>query len=270
MSEQQIIRSSFSRRFFKLVCVAVVLALTSAVAEEASPNAVLQWPGFLPHAHSHNDYLQKRPLLDAVESRISSVEADIWLENGKILVAHERGKWSGEFEELYLKPLDQLWHQNALPVREDKMFMLWLDIKDGTAELREHLQKLLASYTWTHTADPNRARVEIILTGDKDSKEAFVTEHPSEFVTRDSNSFLDGDPSSSPGWSWYALNWKKIATWNGIGTIPKEERERLRLLVSKIHAKGRKLRLWNHPATLAFWQEASSAGVDLLGTDQMP
>ncbi|MHA3775147.1 hypothetical protein ACXR0O_26795 [Verrucomicrobiota bacterium sgz303538] len=270
MSQQQIIRWSSSLPFLKLIYTAVVLVLSSAVAEEVSPNALFQWPGFLPHAHSHNDYLQKRPLLDAIDSRISSVEADIWLENGKILVAHERGKWRGEFEELYLKPLDQLRHQNALPVREDKMFMLWLDIKDDTAELREHLQKLLASYTWTHTGDPNRDRIEIVLTGNKDSKEAFVTEHPSEFVTRDSNSFLDGDPSSSPSWSWYALNWKKIATWNGIGDMPKDEREHLHSLVSKIHAKGRKLRLWNHPATLAFWQEACSAGVDLLGTDQMP
>src|SRR5438552_16169474 len=41
-------------------------------------------------AHAHNDYLHARPLFDALEQGLCSVEADIYLVDGKLLVAHER------------------------------------------------------------------------------------------------------------------------------------------------------------------------------------
>jgi hypothetical protein len=253
-----------------LAIIATTFAAFVAGAEEPSANALFTWPKFLQLAHSHNDYQQKRPLLDAMQARVTSVEADLFLEGAAILVAHHRGDWRGDFETLYLKPLNQLWLENALPVRAGESFLLWLDLKDGSAALRQHLHQLLQSYPITRAADPGHQRVEVILTGDKASKESFAEEHPSELVSRDSNLFSHDDPRSSPAWKGYALDWKKIGTWSGEGAMPVAEREKLRVLVTEIHAKGRKLRLWNHPATFNFWQEAGATGVDRLGTDLLP
>ena len=239
-------------------------------ADEISAKSLFEWPGFLAHAHSHNDYEQKRPLLDAVASRITSVETDLYLEGGVIMVAHDRGQWRGEFATLYLKPLNELWRKNALPVRNGETFLLWLDLKDGSLAMRQHLHRLLESYPVTSHADPAHARVQVILTGDKTGKEAFVKEYPSDLIGRDSNELSQDDPPGSQSWSWYALAWNKIGQWNGEGPMPALERERLVELVGRIHASGRKVRLWRHPATLSFWQEASSSGVDRLGTDAMP
>lgn len=232
--------------------------------------ALFQWRGFLPLAHSHNDYEQERPLVAAVESGITSVEVDLFLEGNTIMVAHDRGKWRGEFEALYLKPLNQLWESGSLPGRAGTPFLLWLDLKDASAALRQNLHQLLAAYAMTRAPDPLRAPVEVILTGAKIAKEAFVVEYPSELISRDSNIFADDDSPASPSWKWYALDWTKLGAWNGEGAIPAAERERLVALVARIHARGRKVRLWKHPATLAFWQEASAAGVDRLGTDLLP
>jgi len=41
-------------------------------------------------AHSHNDYAHTRPLLDALDQGFCSVEADIYLENGQLLVGHDK------------------------------------------------------------------------------------------------------------------------------------------------------------------------------------
>ena len=256
-------------KLLSLITAAALLA-GPAPADETSAELLLKWPGFLPHAHSHNDYEQKRPLLDAVASHITSVEADLFLEGEVIMVAHDRGKWRGEFEELYLKPLNDLWQKNVLPVRDGETFLLWLDLKDGSAALRRHLHRLLEMYPVTRHADPAHARVQVILTGDKTAKEAFVEEYPSDLVSRDSNDFSPDDPPGSQNWSWYALDWKRIATWDGEGSIPVSERERIIELVGRIHASGRKLRLWRHPTTLSFWQEATAAGADRLGTDVLP
>jgi len=244
--------------------------LESGRAADPASEALFAWPAFIAHAHSHNDYEQKHPLFDALESQINSIEADLFLDGTAILVAHDRGKWRGNFEELYLKPLNQRWMEKALPTHGDEPFLLWLDIKEGSAAFREALHTLLQRYPITRSIDPQRPSVQVILTGDAVAKEAFVRENPSALVSRDSNVFSDADPPGSPGWGWYALDWTKIGTWNGQGEIPPAERKQLRDLVTKVHTKGRKLRLWKHPATLAFWQEAIAAGVDRLGTDIMP
>ncbi|CAN5909544.1 hypothetical protein BH11GEM2_BH11GEM2_29360 [soil metagenome] len=46
----------------------------------------------LEHAHAHNDYEHTRPLAEALEHGFTSVEADIWLVDGQLLVAHDRDK----------------------------------------------------------------------------------------------------------------------------------------------------------------------------------
>lgn len=253
-----------------VVAAAGILATGSTTTGEVSAEGLLTWPGFLRLAHSHNDYERERPLQDAVEARVTSIEIDLFLEGDLLLVGHDRGQWRGEFEALYLRPLNELWQKGSLPVSADATFLLWLDLKEDSAALRRELHRLLEAYPVTNGAVCARPRVEVILTGDKLSKEAFIVEHPCGRVSRDSNSFSEGDPPGTPHWIWYALDWETIGAWDGQGAMPIEERERLRELVRQVRAKGRTVRLWNHPATLAFWEEAAGAGVDRLGTDALP
>ena len=49
-------------------------------------------PGPLVHAQAHNDYEHTRPLLDALDHGFCGVEADIYLVDGQLLVAHDRDK----------------------------------------------------------------------------------------------------------------------------------------------------------------------------------
>ena len=67
-------------------------------AEETKP---------VPQAHAHNDYYHQRPLLDALSHGFCSVEADIFLVDGKLLVGHSRSelKPNNTLERLYLDPL---------------------------------------------------------------------------------------------------------------------------------------------------------------------
>ena len=40
------------------------------------------------NAFAHNDYCHKHPLYDALENGFTSIEADIFLKDGKLIVAH--------------------------------------------------------------------------------------------------------------------------------------------------------------------------------------
>lgn len=57
--------------------------------------------------HSHNDYAQKRPFWGAYEAGADSIEADVFLVDGELLVAHSRKdlKKENTLRRLYLEPL---------------------------------------------------------------------------------------------------------------------------------------------------------------------
>src|SRR5688500_5296112 len=67
------------------------LLLMGAAAWPAAARAQLQAVP-LTNAHAHNDYEHPRPLLDALDRGFCSVEADIHLVEGRLLVAHDRDK----------------------------------------------------------------------------------------------------------------------------------------------------------------------------------
>ncbi len=91
----------------------------------------------LAQAHAHNDYEHDRPLLDALDHGFSSVEADIYLVDGALLVAHNRRDVKPErtLQRLYLDPLRERVQANGGSVYPGgKPFFLLIDIKtDGEA-----------------------------------------------------------------------------------------------------------------------------------------
>jgi hypothetical protein len=72
----------------------------------------------LERAHAHNDYEHDRSLYDALDHRFKSVEADIWLVDGELVVAHDAEDVPQAAEQgitlrsLYLEPLRQRVKQN--------------------------------------------------------------------------------------------------------------------------------------------------------------
>ena len=83
------------------------ILLSSVVILIFSVQVSLSQPVPLLRAHAHNDYEHERPLLEALDRGFSSVEVDIHLVGGELLVAHDledvvEGK---TIQRLYLDPL---------------------------------------------------------------------------------------------------------------------------------------------------------------------
>jgi hypothetical protein len=229
-------------------------------------------PGRLVRAHSHNDYEQPRALLDALDQRFYSVEADLWLEDGEVLVSHEPWDYAGGLKTLYLDKLQERVDAWGSVYGDGATFYLWLDLKTGDAGLRDALFALLDPYTMLTRYTPagvEPAPVVAILTGDAQSKRAFISEHPERRATRDGHTIADDDPPASGDWGFYAFNWNSTVGWDGTGTLPDDASEALEALVSGAHDKGRKVRFWNLPDHEGGWQAALDAGVDFINTDRL-
>ncbi|MFM9079001.1 MAG: hypothetical protein ACKOTE_02495, partial [Opitutaceae bacterium] len=102
-----------------------------------------------PVAHAHNDYEHARPLHDALARGFGSVEADIWLVDGALLVAHDRKALRPErtLQALYLDPLRERARTlggRVQPGRDG--FTLLVDVKSAAGPTYAALHTVLAGY----------------------------------------------------------------------------------------------------------------------------
>ncbi|MBT3615020.1 MAG: hypothetical protein HN524_03430, partial [Verrucomicrobia bacterium] len=112
-------------------------------------------PAPLVRAHAHNDYYHKRPLLDALASGFCSVEADVFLKDDTLLVAHSRFELKKErtLESLYLAPLAKRVKANGGSVYKTKApFHLMIDFKTDGPATYTALKPLLEKYRSMLTA----------------------------------------------------------------------------------------------------------------------
>ncbi len=237
-------------------------------------NALRARPVPLLRAHAHNDFHHPRPLFDALAHGFSSVEADIFLVDGKLLVAHERSELRPDrtLEALYLDPLRQLIRKNGGRVfRDGPRFTLHVDIKtDGEATYRT-LSALLANYgdifDSVEAGEVTKRAATAIVSGNR----------PQELMAAETIRYagIDGRltdlDSEKPAHLMPLIsdNWGRNFRWRGVGPISAEEKEKLRRTIEKIHAKGRRVRFWATPEAPALWEELYAAGADYINTDDL-
>ncbi|MFH9567772.1 phosphatidylinositol-specific phospholipase C/glycerophosphodiester phosphodiesterase family protein [Streptomyces globisporus] len=267
---------------------ALTVALATAAAGVAVPTATAaaaparrRGPRPLRHAHAHNDYLHPRPLHDALAHGFTSVEADIFLVDGELLVAHEPATLdpTRTLASLYLDPLAALvraGHGSVHPHHRTPLQLL-IDIKaDGVAayheldrQLRRH-QRMLTRYQ--HGRVVPKA-VTAVISGDRAARAPMEAQ-------RTRLAFYDGrlDDLGTPAPASFAplvsANWTQNFSWLGTGPFPRVERDRLRTLVTTAHREGRRIRFWATPDVAgpereAIWSELLAAGVDHLNTDDL-
>lgn len=228
----------------------------------------------LPNAHSHNDYLRKHPLEDALALGFCSVEADIHLVDGQLLVAHdlERTKTENTLGRMYLEPLRERVRSNGGRVYANgPTFQLLIDIKSDGGPTYSALREVLKSYediltTFTPESTVEKA-VTVIVSGDRPI-DAMAAE-PLRYAAVDGRlSDLDGpvNPNLMP---LISDNWRNHFKWLGDGEFPQAERGRLRELVRAAHARGCRVRFWAIPHKEAFWKVMVEEGVNWINADDL-
>ncbi|MFI5721373.1 phosphatidylinositol-specific phospholipase C/glycerophosphodiester phosphodiesterase family protein [Streptomyces cyaneofuscatus] len=265
-----------------LATAAAVIAAPAGVAA-ASPATVGRpsRPRPLRHAHAHNDYLHPRPLHDALAHGFTSVEADIFLVDGELLVAHDPAGLdpSRTLAGLYLQPLRALvraGHGSVYP-HHRRPLQLLIDIKaDGVAAYREldrQLTRYGSLFTRYHHGRVRPGAVTAVISGDRAARVPMEAQ-------RTRLAFYDGrldDLGTASPASFTPLisaNWTQTFGWLGAGPFPRAERDRLRTLVRAAHREGRRIRFWATPdlpgpEREAVWNELLAAGVDHLNTDDL-
>lgn len=247
--------------------IALILVLLMGHMGDVSP---------LPRAHAHNDYEHTRPLLDALDQGFCSVEADIFLRDGQLLVGHNAKDLKPErtLEKLYLAPLQQRINKNNGSVYSTKQrFFLFVDIKTEEATTYPALHQLLSEYSSILSEVKDNQLTEravtVILSGNRLSLDKLAKQSP-RYAAYDGR--LTDLDSTVPSHLMPVIsdNWSTKIGWGGSAPMSPATMEKLKTFVKKTHQQGRLLRFWATPEKEPVWKLLLDLDVDLINTDRLP
>ena len=265
--------------YLVLAAIAMASVALAACQPFATPGPVVP----LERAHAHNDYEHDRPLYDALDHGFASVEADVHLVDGQLLVAHdaEDTREGLTLQSLYLEPLRERVRQNGGRVYAGgPPLTLLIDVKTEAEETYATLRQVLQGYddilTTFGPQGPKDGAVTVIVSGNRtrETMEAEVDRYGVRYAAYDGRlEDLDSDADASliP---LISDKWTTYLTWEGRGPMPEEEHQKLAAIIEAAHQQGRRVRFWDTPdgrtaAREAVWQTLIEAGVDLINTDDL-
>lgn len=219
-------------------------------------------------AHSHNDYEQNIPFLRAYYQQFGSVEADIFLRNDTIFVAHDEKYITSKntFSNLYLKPILAQIEKNNGSIYPDKTLglQLLIDLKTPGITTIPALVKVLQPYA---SILAPKGSVKIVLSGD--------TPPPAQFNQYPDYIFFDGRPeirytkAELERIGLISQSFTNYTKWNGKGVLVKKEKEALEEAIRHVHGQGKKIRFWATPDEVNAWKMLMNMGLDYLNTDKV-
>ena len=239
----------------------LALALTCCGAAAAQPPVLI---------HSHNDYAQRVPFFQAYAQQVSSIEADVFLHDGQLLVGHDVEDLGADmtFEALDVEPIVTLFARNGgRAFRDsDQTLQLMVELKSETDPTLRAVAALLGR--WPEVFDPevNPAAVRVAVTGRVPAPEAF-DRYP-RFLGFDGAWDADYTPEQLERIALISTNFRDFSQWNGKGTIIPDEKERLEQVIDRAHEQGKPVRFWNAPEGTTVYYTFYDMGIDYINTDK--
>lgn len=236
----------------------------------------LAQPRPIPQGHAHNDYWHVRPLLQALDNGFMSVEADVHLLHGDLLVNHEviftrKGR---TLEKLYLTPLFERAKANGFSsvyASGPQEFVLYIDIKQGCPHICDTLIAQLEKYQQMLTIWDNGVKrtgaVSVIIGAC--GRENEWADAQRRWFYFDANFGAVGGVYDSTFVPRVSTSLRAYTRWRGHGTMDASEREQLRKAIASAHTEGRQVRFWAATNRPKVWQLLLDEGADLINVDRL-
>ena len=220
--------------------------------------------------HSHNDYTRTVPFYQAYAQRVSSIEADVFLRDGVLVVGHDVEDLVPEmtFEKLYVEPLVTLFARNGGRAWKDsdQRLQLMVELKSETEPTLRAVVALLQR--WPAVFDPavNSEAVRVTVTG-RVPEPADFDRYPA-FVRFDGAWDADYTPAQLERIALVSANFRDFSQWNGKGSIIPAELARVKQVIDRAHAWEKPVRFWGAPEGTTVYYTFYDLGIDYINTDR--
>ena len=221
------------------------------------------------NGHSHNDYKQQIPFLEAYYAGMGSIEADVFYRNGELFVAHESAeiKPGKTLKKLYIDPLINFYKENGNHpyANSSQKLQLVIDIKEDYEKVIGRLLADLKGNESIFDSQINPSAIRIVISGNIPPVDKFKN-YPLmiSFDGRPGKSYT-ADQLKHIGMISDALS--NYSVWNGKGTPTPGDLQKMKAVISEAHAKGKPFRFWGTKDSPNSFKELEHMGVDWIGTD---
>ncbi|KAK8194667.1 hypothetical protein IWZ00DRAFT_187248 [Phyllosticta capitalensis] len=253
--------------------------------------------------HSHNDYLKSPPLYAALATGCTSIEADIWLDDGELYVGHRKCEITSNdtLSSMYIEPLKQILeaanfngdtegpHSGVFAAAPWQSLVLVIDFKTGGKKTLPHLEKALeplrqrgwlAHWNGIHrvpgpvTVVGSGSLPYYVVTANTTYRDVFL-DAPLHALEHKSDVAKTSTFKYNPSNSHYAST--KLSKGTGIKSLKNLKSDGLERMRSQIHeAKIRGLvpRYWGTPSSprnllQKFWSVLLQEGVGVVNVDDL-
>ncbi|MEE9372345.1 MAG: hypothetical protein V3V00_04755 [Saprospiraceae bacterium] len=226
--------------------------------------------------HSHNDYERERPLMDALDVGMTSIEVDVILADGKVIVSHDAEKYNidNTIEKMYLIPMKKLIKKRGGSLYSEKsrrQIQLLIDLKTKGVDILNVLDSILQKYGLLFDKrglDKRWSPLQIVLSGEIDKKMILGKKKYQYF-------HVDGRCADlKKKYPTYEMpliseNYTKHFKWIGLTELKMKEKRKLKKLIDKVHSQGKKIRFWATPDDEKVWSYLLDQGVDYINVDDL-
>jgi alkaline phosphatase len=219
------------------------------------------------NAHSHNDYENPIPFHTAYNAGFGSIEADIFLQNDELIVAHDSKELRQHrtLVQYYILPLlSEVQKSNGYAFEDSsKRLQMLIDIK---TEAHATLEKLIQVLEGFPLLVQNRT-LSWVITGNRPDPKGYDS-YPS-FIHFDGELQREYPPSALPRIAMMSDDFKRYSSWDATHEIPPADQIRLELVIKKAHQLGKPVRFWDAPDNKNAWKEFMFLQVDFINTDHI-
>lgn len=238
--------------------------MAHATAQPSCPRSTLP-------AYAHNDYENAQPLFEALRLGYSGVEADVFLVNGVLRLGHDRrqARKGGTLEAVYLTPLREIVSRCGRLTRNDREFLLTVEIKESSPATFDTLVAVLDRYPELFTAVPGSpVPIELVLVGWHPPLSAARKTERSRLGVQHRITAPAGVPRVPAEVRLLSVDYGKAIArrW---GRAADRRRWIASLRAAKNANPHRLLRVHNVPADSTIYGALLDAGVDLIGTKDL-
>ena len=215
--------------------------------------------------HSHNDYERPEPLTNALRNKVYSLEADVYLVNDTLKVAHDKKDLGNAVTlfALYIQPVVNLFQTHHGHISDDSSYapVLMIDIKENGEAVLHALVRLLSLYPSVFDRKINRKAVQIVISGDRGDI--------SKWTTWPSFIFFDGRIKEQ----YNDAQLGRVAFISDSYLSYASKKESTDSLITQLATQAQRvkklLRLWAIPDNPSSWTHLKELGVDIINTDKV-
>jgi alkaline phosphatase len=219
------------------------------------------------NTHSHNDYEQAAPFWAAWQQRFGSIEADIWLVGGKVLIGHDTTeiKSGRTLEEYYVRPLAACIEKNhGHPYADSsRRLQILIDVKADSVATLAALIALLDKYPVLEHCPS----LTWVISGNRPDPSQYNSYPP--FIAFDGVLHNSYTPAALSRITMMSDDLRHYTRWDSRTGIPATGLDSLRQAIRHGHDLHLPVRLWDAPDFPAAWRQLMDLQVDYLNTDHI-